>query len=69
MSMILVEVSGGLARVAINPTRAEVEVIDLDQLREGAYEDVHRYWNDSLSARARRHVRANYPEVARRLDA
>ena len=69
MSTILVEVSGGLARVAIKPTRTQVEVIDLDQLREGAYEDVHRYWNDSLSARARKYVRANHPELARRLDA
>ena len=68
MMTILVEVTGGLARVATNPTRAEVEVIDLDQLREGAYEDVHRYWNGSLSAGARKYVRANHPGVARRLD-
>ena len=69
MSPILVEVSGGLARVAAKPANAKVEVIDLDQLREGAYEDVHRYWNGVLSPRARTYVRTNHPDVARRLDA
>ena len=68
MSPILVEVSGGLARIATNPTGAEIEVVDLDQLREGTYNDVRRYWKDSLSPRARRYVRASYPHVARRLD-
>jgi hypothetical protein len=69
MSTVLVEVCGGLARVALKPIRTEVEIIDLDQLREGASEDINRYWNDSLSSRARKYVRANYPEVAGRIDA
>jgi hypothetical protein len=68
MSPILVEVSGGLARAAGESKRTRIEVIDLDQLRGGAYEDLHRYWNDLLSPRARRYVRANYPNVARHLD-
>jgi hypothetical protein len=65
----MMEVSGGLARVLSKPTDVEVEVIDLDQLREGAYEDIQHYWNNSLSARARRYVRTKYPDVARRVQA
>jgi hypothetical protein len=69
MATILVEVSGGLAKVGTSPRRSKVEVVDLDQLREGAYEDVHRYWNDSLSVRARKYVKTNYPDIARHFDA
>jgi hypothetical protein len=69
MSAILVEVSGGLARIVAKPLDVEVEVVDLDQLRAGAYKDVHRFWKYSLSARARKYVRANYAELARHLDA
>jgi hypothetical protein len=68
MSSVLVEVSHGLASVVAKPTDTEVEVIDLDQLREGAYEDVRRYWEETLSARARKHVRGKYPQVASRLE-
>jgi hypothetical protein len=68
MSQVLVEVSRGLAKVVAKPTEAEVEVIDLDQLRQGAYEDVHRYWIESLSPSARRYVRRKYPKLAHRIE-
>lgn len=69
MAQILVEVSRGLARVVANPTDREIEIVDIDQLRAGAYEDARRYWTDSLSDNARVYVKASYPEIANALDA
>ena len=63
MKTIIVEISGGSARVVRAPKETEVEIIDLDLLREGDSDDVRRYWNDSLSRFARRFIGQKYPRM------
>jgi hypothetical protein len=68
MSRVLIEVAGGLASVVRNQDNYDIEIVDVDQLRQGASADVHRYWSKSLSEMARRHVRKVHPRLALRLD-
>jgi hypothetical protein len=65
MDSVLITVRGGIAELGASPNGINVEIIDLDALREGAYDDIQRYWRDGLSARARRYVTVNHPDVAR----
>ena len=65
MKSILITVLGGVAEVVASPKRVRVEIIDLDSLREGDDDDVKEYWRDGLSARARRYVESEHPQIAR----
>jgi hypothetical protein len=64
MVPILIEINKGIAEVVAPKNRHSVEIIDVDLLRSGAYEDAERYWNECLSARARRYITARYPQIA-----
>ena len=63
MRTVLVEVAGGIAEVVRSPKEVTVEIVDLDLLREGDYEDIRNYWNKTLSARGRRYVKQRYPKM------
>jgi hypothetical protein len=64
MNSVLITVLGGVAEVVASPKEVDVEIIDLDALREGVEDDVREYWR-GLSARARRYVESEYPQIAR----
>jgi hypothetical protein len=68
MNPVVVEVNRGIARVVERPKSVKVEIIDLDLLREGADEDIERYWNASLSPAGRHLVRVRHPEIAKPLS-
>jgi hypothetical protein len=63
MKTVLIEVTGGVAEIIRSPKEVTVEIIDLDLLRGGDFEDVKHYWNDVLSAAARRYIKQRYPKV------
>jgi hypothetical protein len=63
MKTVLVEVTGGLAEIVHAPKEVTVEIIDLDLLREGDFDDVRHYWNDVLSAAGRRYIERRHPKV------
>lgn len=63
MKTVVVEVSGGIAKVVRAPKETKVEIIDLDLLREGDSDDVRDYWNESLSRSAQRFIRQKYPRM------
>jgi hypothetical protein len=65
MTQVFVEVDRGVALVVRQPKGVDVEIIDLDLLRGGAFGDVHRYWNLELSSRARAFVAERRPEIAK----
>lgn len=64
MNSILITVQGGLAEVVASDENVDVEIIDLDVLREGNTDDVYRYWRDGLSAKGRRYVKSHHPQIA-----
>jgi len=68
MAAILIEINKGIAGVVSPMKRTAIEIVDVDLLRSGAYEDAERYWDECLSARARSHVSARYPQIARALS-
>ena len=63
MGSVLITVQGGLAEIAERPKGVEVEVIDLDVLREGADDDVTTYWRSRLSSKGRRYVKRKFPQL------
>ena len=68
MATILIEINKGIAEVVSKRKRTDIEIVDVDLLRSGACEDTDRYLAECLSARARSHVRARYPQIARALS-
>jgi hypothetical protein len=67
MKTVLVEVSKGIPEVIRCPKDTEVEIIDLDLLREGDVEDIKDYWNKGLSRRAQQYIKHRHPRMFRRL--
>ena len=62
MKRVVIELSGGIAQIVCSPKKVEVEIIDLDVLREGDVDDITGYWN-SLSLSTRRRLKRQHPEI------
>jgi hypothetical protein len=63
MKTVVIEVDRGTAETVRKPKDVNVEIVDLDLLREGDCEDIRQYWTEELSSTARKHVRRHHPKV------
>jgi hypothetical protein len=63
MKTVVIEVDRGTAEAVRKPKDINVEIVDLDILREGDCEDIKRYWTEELSATTRKHIRRHHPKV------
>lgn len=68
MKTVLIQIDRGMAETIRKPSDVNVEIVDLDRLREGDCEDIRRYWLNELSPIARRHIRQRCPKLFRALE-
>lgn len=62
MKSVLIEVKAGFAEVIRRPKRLNIEIVDVDLLRDGDVEGSRDYWNSSLSSTGRRYIKKRYPQ-------
>lgn len=68
MKTVVIEVDRGTAETVRKPRDVNVEVIDMDLLREGDCEDIKRYWTEELSPIARKYIRQHRPKMLQAME-
>lgn len=63
MKTVLIQIDRGMAETIRKPNDVNLEIVDLDRLREGDCEDIRRYWLDELSPIGRKHIRQHFREL------